>query len=283
MKKIWLKIKNSDFIKTYKEELITIPLLILGFYFINFLLMTLFPNSAFFDFFSEIENVVSKIVFFFISLWIAHLSLRISFPGIYKFLHENIYNNFDSIPTDKKIDYSIKFILVFILSAALVFSAHAQNVSTSEIRSSLIQSINSQLNVREIKRNRGPMIDKYLIEVKSCLGVAWCGAFVGANLTWQGVKNPNSAYSPNYAKSKDIIWKIKKRNKVELLGGDVVTYYYSNIGRVGHTGFLEKIDNNGYFITIEGNTNNIGSREGDGVYKKKRNPIQVYAVSRYIK
>ena len=62
-----------------------------------------------------------------------------------------------------------------------------------------------------------------------------------------------------------------------------MTYYYPNLGRVGHVGFLEKTDMDGYFITIEGNTNGAGSREGDGVYKKKRDPNKVNAVSRYIK
>jgi len=281
MKKLWLKIKNSDFYKTYKEELIVVPILILVFYFFNYILITWFPNTATFDFFSELETIVSKIVLFVISLWVAHLALRISFPGIYKFLHEQVYHNFESISTDRKIDYAVKFILVFILASALVFSAKAG--TPAEVRAKLVESINSQLYVREVRPNRGPMVDKYLKEVKAPLGSAWCGAFVGANLNWLDVKNPSSAYSPNYARTKDIIWKLKKINKVELLSGDVVTYYYSNLGRVGHVGFLEKIDNDGYFITIEGNTNGAGGREGDGVYKKKRSPSKVYTVSRYIK
>ena len=151
------------------------------------------------------------------------------------------------------------------------------------IREKLIDSINTQLYVRETSPNRGPMVDKYLTTVGSVLGVAWCGAFVGANLTWQEVPNPKSAWSPDYAKPNDIIWMPKKKTSIEPLPGDVVTYYYSNLGRVGHVGFFEKADKDDYFITIEGNTNGAGSREGDGVYKKKRDPNKVYAASRYIK
>ena len=128
MKKIWLKIKsvwsnfiNSDFLKTFKEEILVVPLILLGFYLFNTLMVTLFPNGAFFDFFSQMETVISKIFLFFVALWVAHLSLRVSFPKVYKFLHEDFYHNFEAIPLEKKIEYAVKFILVFILAAALIF------------------------------------------------------------------------------------------------------------------------------------------------------------------
>lgn len=281
LKKFWNKIKNSDFYKTYKEEIIVIPLLLVGFYIINSLLVMFFPNSAFFDFFSEIENIIFKIVSFAVSLWIAHLALRISFPLVYRSLHEYVYHMFITMSKDKQIEYAVKFILTFILASALIFSAGANN--TTENRNNLLKNINEQLDVRETKPNRGHMVDIYLKSVKSQLGNPWCAAFVGYNLSLLNIKNPNSAYSPDYARPKDIIWQAKRNNNdIELLPGDVVTYYYKNLGRVGHVGFLEKIDNSGYFITIEGNTNGAGSREGDGVYKKKRNPNKVHAVSRYI-
>ena len=275
------KIKKSDFYNTYKEEMIFVPLLLIGFFLINHLLITFFPNSAFFDYFSEIESIIFKVVSFAVALWIAHFSLRISFPNVYKFLHEDFYHNFDSISKDKKTEYVVKFILTFILASALIFGARATNTS-DEKRDILLNNIHSQLDVRETKPNRGPMVDIYLKSVKSTPGNPWCAAFVGYNLTYIDVKNPNTAWSPDYAKTKDVIWKSKKKTNVKLLPGDVVTYYYPNLGRVGHVGILVKIDNSGYFITIEGNTNGSGSREGDGVYKKKRSPNKVYAVSRYI-
>lgn len=286
--KILVKIRNNDFYKTFKEELIAVPLMLIIFYLINGWLISMFPQGAFFDFYSQLETIISKILLFSISLWVAHLALIISFPKIYKYLHETIYSNFNSISEEKKLDYTVKFILVFILASALVFSASAQTKTYDEkeamkIRTELIDSINKQLYVRETSENRGPMIDIYLKTVKSKLGNPWCGAFVGSNLTWQNVKNPNSAWSPDYAKTTDIIWTSKNKNKVELLPGDVVTYYYPEIRRIGHTGFLEKVDKSGYFITVEGNTNGAGLREGDGVYKKKREPNKIHAISRYIK
>lgn len=169
--------------------------------------------------------------------------------------------------------------LKIILLLFLLFSFS----SFASIRDTLLTNLESQLNVRETSPNRGMMIDIYNKSVKVKLGSPWCGAFVGFNLTKIGVKNPNSGTAADYAKSKDIIWKSKNKTNVELLTGDVVTFYYSNLGRVGHTGYYIKKDKDGYFITIEGNTNGAGNREGSGVYKKKRDPEKIYAISRYIK
>lgn len=159
-----------------------------------------------------------------------------------------------------------------------------QKPTSDQIRSNLLDTLNKQLYVRESwGPNRGPEVDNYLRTVNCPIENPWCAAFVGANLFWQDVKNPKSAWAPDYAAEKDIIWKEKIKIKDTPKTGDVTTYYYSNIGRIGHAGFFEKIDKDGYFITIEGNTNGAGSREGDGVYRKKRETNKVYAVSRYIK
>jgi len=95
------------------------------------------------------------------------------------------------------------------------------------------------------------------------------------------VKNPNSAWSPNYDNPKDVIWTPKKANK-KLLLGDVFTEYYSSLGRVGHVGFYLFPDQEGFFIIQAGNTSGNGSRNGDRVGRKKINPIKIHAITRYI-
>lgn len=158
-----------------------------------------------------------------------------------------------------------------------------EDVIKLTIRDSLLIKLESQLNVRETQPNRGIMIDAYNRNVGAALGSFWCGSFVGYNLSYFNIPNPNSAWSPNYAKTKDIIWRPKLKTSILPLTGDVITIYYNNLGRVGHTGFFIETNKDGYFITIEGNTNGTGSREGDGVYKKKRDPNKIYAITRYIK
>lgn len=151
-----------------------------------------------------------------------------------------------------------------------------------QIREKVIGDITSQLNVREIGNNAGPMVSKYLKSVGSSDGNPWCAAFVSYNLTKNNIKNPNSAWSPAFAQPKDIIW-TPRATKSSPLPADVMTLYYPSLGRVGHVGFYVNKDLDGNFITIEGNTNGEGSREGDGVYRKKRHPNKVYAITRYIK
>jgi hypothetical protein len=49
-------------------------------------------------------------------------------------------------------------------------------------------------------------------------------------------------------------------------------FIISTGGGHGHTGFIEKIEG-GLLTTIEGNTNNNGSREGVGVFRRKARTI----------
>lgn len=282
MKKLWKLFVNSHLWRIHHEELIIIPSTLIGFYFIGQLLGWLFPDTPLFDFWSQIEIIVYKSTLFFVALGLAWIALRVFFPPIYRFMSNEFYNNFENQPIDVKMKYGVAFLLTFILSVCLISAKASTN--NNEIRDSLVKVLNLQLYVRETQGpNRGPEVDMYNREVKAPMGSSWCGAFVGWNLTQFHIINPNSAWSPNYALPKDIIWKYKKLNSIKPLPGDVPTYWNAHLGRVGHVGIYTYTDLNGYFITIEGNTNNNGSFNGDGVYKKKRNPNQVYAISRYIK
>lgn len=122
MKKFLNKIKNSDFIQTYKEEIIVIPTILLGFFLINQFFIFMFPTGAFFDYVSEIETLVNRALRVFVALFVAHLGLRMSFPAIYKYMHKKIYFNFNSLPEESKIKYSVIFIITFIITTALIFA-----------------------------------------------------------------------------------------------------------------------------------------------------------------
>lgn len=163
-------------------------------------------------------------------------------------------------------------------------------ITSEDIRQLLLKNLDTQLGIREVPEgsNRGKMIDIYNKHVGIPLGSPYCTAFISYNLDSVGVDNPKSGWSPDYAKKKDIIYKAKNTNNNPLNACDVVTYYYSNLGRVGHAGFYLNTDINGYIITLEANTNSSNSvgtieREGSGVYKKKRELSKVYAITRYIK
>lgn len=66
------------------------------------------------------------------------------------------------------------------------------------------------------------------------------------------------------------------------LPGDVFGLYYPEKKLIGHIGFIHRYRED-ITITVEGNTNNAGSSEGDGVYMKRRPTRQLYIIARYIK
>lgn len=270
----------KNFLKTYKEELIAVPLLVFGFFILNRILSSLFPNSAFFDFSSQMETIYFRLVSVVLCFVFAWVTLRITFPQVYNYLRDEFYHNFEGLTPEVKRKYAIRIFLVFVICVALV--SRSVGSETSEIRGKLINSLETQLNVRETAPNRGYMVDKYLHSVGVDQPAPWCAAFVSYNLQQFRIANPGTAWSPDYARQKDVIYQPKRGGK-NPLPGDVVTYYYPNLKRVGHVGFYTRKDPSGYIITIEGNTNGAGSREGDGVYKKKRELSKIWAITRYIK
>ena len=64
--------------------------------------------------------------------------------------------------------------------------------------------------------------------------------------------------------------------------GDVFGLYFPEKRRIAHVGFIDQWDGT-WMISVEGNTNVSGSREGDGVYRKRRLVRTVYKVARYVK
>ncbi len=63
--------------------------------------------------------------------------------------------------------------------------------------------------------------------------------------------------------------------------GDVFGLYFPEKGRIAHVGFVDKWEDP-WVVTVEGNTNVLGSGEGDGVYRKRRLTRSIYRVARYV-
>jgi len=268
----------KKFFNTFKEQLLVVPILIIGFFLLNLFLSVHNPNDAFFSPYSLLDTVVSRLVLSAFILSTGWIIYWFTFPQMHRFFIDYIYHGWDELNEDVKRNISIIFLITIFICLSLM--ARSQN---TELRKDIVSSLNSQLYVKEVTNNSSPEINIYLKNVHAAPRSPWCAAFVGTNLTWCNITNPNSAWSPNYAKPEDIIWTYPKPTH-KPLPGDVVTYYFSNLGRVGHTGFYIDTDKDGYFITIEGNTGSgTLNREGDGVYKRKRGQYQIHAITRYIK
>lgn len=100
-------------------------------------------------------------------------------------------------------------------------------------------------------------------------------------LTQNDVPNPKSAWSPAWFPTQKVIWQ-SNGLKIRLpLPGDVFGIYFNSMGRIAHVGFVHRFGDK-FTVTVEGNTNDASSREGDGVYIKRRPTRQLYRVARYI-
>lgn len=119
------------------------------------------------------------------------------------------------------------------------------------------------LKVREHGNNAGADVEKYLRYVGLGKGYAWCAAFVSWCLSeadWSKFRSARVADFVAWAKRTGRIIKKPKRGCL---------FAYLNEDGSGHIGFVTSALL-GVFRTIEGNTNDEGSREGYEVARRTR-------------
>jgi len=134
--------------------------------------------------------------------------------------------------------------------------------------------------------NRGKRIEQYLSSTNLKGGYPWCAAFV----TWC-VKQveaemqictalPHTAYTPHYMKAPGV--RLLKDTE-DITPGELFLLYYKKLGRVGHIGFIEgpDPDNPKRVLTIEGNSNDDGAREGYEVCRRSRRISSLFALINY--
>ena len=63
---------------------------------------------------------------------------------------------------------------------------------------------------------------------------------------------------------------LRKPTNEDIKAGDIVIFTFSHIALA-----VKDIDPSGYVVTIEGNTNGAGSREGGSVLEKKRHVSKI--------
>lgn len=140
-----------------------------------------------------------------------------------------------------------------------------------DLRQRVIQIAQAQLGVREATGNNdGVVVENYLHYTGNTKGEPWCAAFVSWIYGQAGLKFPRTAWSPSLF--------LANRRVDTPQTADVFGVYFPGLKRIAHCG-LVKSQRGSWLLTIEGNTNVTGSREGDGVYTKYRHKrtIMYYA------
>ena len=274
------KLLNSLWNWEYKEEVATIVGFICMFLYVNIHFSSTNPEAGYFNLSSQADSVMYALVKFVVCIILIWVGLRVIGLPLYRFLRNDIIKNFDTLEINAKWDVLKLFLilLTILVSTSFLRAGTPQN----ETRVKLVQLVKSQVGIHEITENDSPEIRKFLAHVGIYKPAYWCVAWVSYDLDAVGVTNPRSAYSPDYARKKDIIW-TSKNQKTKPLAGDVITIYFAKLGRVGHGCFYLETDKSGYFITGEGNANQKLSRTGGEVCILKRDPMKIYAISRFIK
>lgn len=171
--------------------------------------------------------------------------------------------------------------IIYFIIGLLLFVPDAGFAQQGNLREKLKKVYSSQIGVREkTGKNDGVQVEQYLKYTGLVKGYPWCAAFVCWSYGQAGIPNPKTAYCPALFTSKYVIYKSHQVIKLPV-SGDIFGIWFSNLKRIAHTGFVDSWSEK-FVITVEGNTNDALSRDGDGVYKKKRLRSQIHSVARYI-
>ena len=133
----------------------------------------------------------------------------------------------------------------------------------------LLAIARKEIGVRETSENSGPRVDEYnkYVGLKKA---KWCASFVSWCHGQAGLAAPRTAWSPSLFP--------KDRIATEAMPGLVMGMYFDQLKRIAHCGIVERLQGD-FIVSIEGNTNVNGGREGDGVFRKirHRHTIHTYA------
>lgn len=142
------------------------------------------------------------------------------------------------------------------------------------LRRQILSIARSQLHIKEATgKNDGPQIARYLQAAGLPEGYPWCAAFVSWVYQEAGFSAPRTAWSPA------LFPKTRLRQMPE--SADVLGIYSPKLKRIAHCGLVEEQQGK-WVLSIEGNTNTDGGREGNGVYRKRRHVSTIARFANWI-
>lgn len=152
----------------------------------------------------------------------------------------------------------MRYALAYFLLASWVQGAEAKDP-----RQTVLAVARPLVGQVEEGNNAGRFVEEVLSSVGLGPGHPWCAAFNFFVFREAGFSSlvPKSAWSPDWLRGGE-----RRRTGHPA---DVFGIYFPSRGRIAHTGIVEA-QQGPWLTTIEGNTNEAGSRDGDGVYRKKR-------------
>lgn len=162
----------------------------------------------------------------------------------------------------------------------------------AKLPQAIVTIATAEIGVEEVNgTNCGPRVDEYKAAtwLNPKVGWPWCAAFAcwvvreaaklaGVEFT-KTFKRPRTAGAwdfENWSLAQDRSTWTKKPHGGDIEPGDIVIFKFSHIGFA-----VSKPDKNGFVMTVEGNTDAAGSREGGGVFRKRRRLSQIRSRIRF--
>ena len=155
--------------------------------------------------------------------------------------------------------------------------------ATGSIAEKMVQLSRGEIGVSEVDgSNCGPRVDEYKAAtwLDPDKGWPWCAAFIcwlvreaieGEDICFKRPRTAGAWDFENWAKQQDGKGvDLRKPTNEDIKAGDIVVFTFSHIGIA-----VKDVDSSGYVVTIEGNTNGAGSREGGSVLEKKRHVSKI--------
>jgi hypothetical protein len=140
----------------------------------------------------------------------------------------------------------------------------------------------TQLGVEEAPghKNTGKDVEKYLKSVGLGAGYSWCMAFV--HWSFADASDKMGRQNPMF-KTGGVLeqWR-QRKDKFRALTPQPGDVFIMDYGKgLGHTGIVEKVELD-IIHTIEGNTNDDGSREGYEVCRRTRPRNKILGYLRFV-
>ena len=147
----------------------------------------------------------------------------------------------------------------------------------------MVSLAREEIGVSEVDgSNCGPRVDEYKAAtwLDAEKGWPWCAAFIcwlireaieGEEASFKRPRTAGAWDFENWAKQESNRGvELRKPTNEDIKAGDIVVFTFSHIGIA-----VKDVDSSGYVVTIEGNTNGAGSREGGSVLEKKRHVSKI--------
>ena len=147
----------------------------------------------------------------------------------------------------------------------------------------MVSLAREEIGVSEVDgSNCGPRVDEYKAAtwLDADKGWPWCAAFIcwlireaieGEDVSFKRPRTAGAWDFENWAKQESNRGvELRKPTNEDIKAGDIVVFTFSHIGIA-----VKDVDSSGYVVTIEGNTNGAGSREGGSVLEKKRHVSKI--------